>query len=286
MAVETVRFGGADTATQPSGTIWGRCPWNAIGDGSSKGVRHWDDFSSFNITPATTEGNWSAGMGYSQFSSTGTTLTAPALSAATGAGVPSSGLVFTSDDDNDAGSLRTLSVPYAINRAAQRFWFECCIKKSTIANTKIEVFIGLLENTALTAIVPITTTAATLSDNNLVGFYSTETTGSAASTTYKANGVTAVTVGTDEVTFVADTYTKLGMMYVKNGDKAGSYRLSFYQDGTRLASSKEIPDSNGTDFPTDVAMGPVVAVRNAAGSSPGTMTMKWWKFAQLMAPLN
>lgn len=286
MAVESVRFGGADTATQPSGTIWGRCPWNAIGDGSVKGVRHWDDFSSFNKTPATTEGNWAAAMGYAQFSGTGGTITAPALSAATKAGLPSSGITIGSDDDNEGVGIRTLSVPYALNRANQRFWFEACIKKSSIANTIAEFFIGLLENTALTATVPITTTAATLSDNNMVGIYSTESAGSKANSTYKADGVTAVTIGSEEFTFVADTYTKVGMMYVPSGDRAGAYRLSFYQDGTRLASTKELPDSNGTDFPTDVAMGPVMAIRNAAGASPGTVTVKWWKFAQLLAPLN
>lgn len=286
MAVESVRFGGADTATQPSGTIWGKCPWNAINDGSVKGVTHWDDFSSFNKTPATTEGNWAARMGYAQFSGTGGFITAPALSAATGAGVPTSGITIGSDDDNEGVGIRTLSVPYAINRAAQRFWFEACIKKSSIANTIAEFFIGLMENTALTATVPITATAATLADVNLVGIYSTESAGSKANTTYKANGVTAVTVGSEEITFVADTFTKVGMMYVRSGDPSGAYILSFYQDGTRLASVKQIPDSNGTDFPTDVAMGPVMAIRNAAGSSPGTVTIKWIKYAQLLAPLN
>lgn len=285
MAVETIRWGGSDTEQKPSGTIWGKCPWNAIQDGSVRGVSLWDDFSSFNITPATTEGNWAANRGYAQFSSTGGTITAPAASAATKAGIPTSGITIGSDDDNEGVGIRSLSVPYMINRANQRFWFEACFKKSSIANTILEFFIGLMENTALTATVPITTTAATLADKNLVGVYTTESAGSTGISTYKADGVTAVTVGT-EFTFVADTFTKVGMMYVPSGDKDGAYCLSFYQDGVRLASSKIIPDSSGTDFPTDVAMGPVLATRNAAGTSPGTVTVKWWKYAQLMAPLN
>lgn len=286
MAVEAVRWAGATTENKPSGTVWGKCPWNAIKEGTVKGIALYDDFSSFNITPATTEGNWSAGMGYAQFSGTGGTITAPAASAATKAGVPTSGITIGSDDDNEGVGIRTLSVPFMLNRANQRFWFEICLKKSTVADTKFELFTGLMENTALTATVPITTTAATLADKNLIGFYSTESNGDAASTTYKADGVTAVVVGADEVTLVADTFTKLGMKYVPSGDKAGSYVISFYQDGTRLSSTKVIPDSNGTDFPTDVAMGFVIATRNAAGSSPGTATIQWWKAAQLYAPLN
>lgn len=286
MAVEAVRFSGTNTEARPSGTIWGKCPWNAIKEGSVKGVAFFDDFSSFNVTPATTEGNWAAGQGYAQFSDTGGFITAPALSAATAAGVPTSGITIGSNDDNEGVSIRTLSTPFAINRANQRLWFEACIKKSSIANTIAEFFIGLMENTALTAVVPITTTAATLADKNLVGIYSTESAGSKASSTYKSNGVTAVVVGTDEFTFVADTFTNVGMMYVPSGDKDGSFCLSFYQDGVRLASSKIIDTGNGADFPTDVAMGPVMAIRNAAGSSPGNVTVKWWKAAQLWAPLN
>lgn len=280
---EGVRVSGADTSSKLSDTIWGRCPLTAIQTGQVKGVvvGGMNEFSSFNKTPATTEGNWAAGAGYAQFSSTGTTLTAIPLSAATAAGLSRPGVRFTSDDDNDAGSIRTLSVPFSLNRASKAFWFECCVRKSSIANTIAEFFVGLLEDTALTAIVPITTTAATLSDNNMVGFYATESAGSKASTTYKANGVTAVVVGADEATFVANTDTKLGMRFVPSGDRSGAYILSFYQDGTRLTSTKQLPTTNGLDFPTDVAMGLVFAARNAAGSTPGTVDLRWWQAAQL-----
>lgn len=286
MAVEAVRWAGTNTENKPSGTIWGKCPWNAINEGTVKGVTFYDDFHSFNITPATTEGNWAAGQGYAQFSGTGGTITAPAASAATKAGVPTTGITIGSDDDNEGVGIRSLSTPFMLNRANQRFWFEACIRKSSIANTILEFFIGLMENTALTATVPITATAATLADVNCVGWYTTESAGSTANTTYKANGVTAVTVESAAATFVAATFIKLGMMYVPSGDKDGAYCLSFYVNGVRCSSSKIIPDSNGTDFPTDVAMGPVLASRNAAGSSPGTVTIQWWKAAQLYAPLN
>jgi hypothetical protein len=143
-----------------------------------------------------------------------------------------------------------------------------------------------MEDTALTAVVPITTTAATLADKNLFGFYSTESAGANASVSYKADGVTQVNISTTEVTFVADTYTKLGIKYELTGDKDGQYILSFYQDGVRLATSKQVPTAAGTDFPNDIAMGLVLATRNAAGTSPGNATISWWRAAQLYAPLN
>lgn len=287
MGVETIGWEGTDTdQNRRSASVWGRFPWNSVRSGRIGGTAFYDDFSSFNNTPATTEENWAAANGYAQFSSTGGTITAPAASAATKAGIPTSGITIGSDDDNEGVGIRTLSVPFMLNRANQKLCFEACIKKSTIADTKFEFFIGLMENTPCTATVPITATAATLADKNLVGIYTTESAGSTGNSTYKADGVTAVTVGSAEFAFVADTFTKVGFKYEPSGDKAGQFVLSFYQDGARLASTKVIPDSNGTDFPTDIAMGPVLAIRNAAGSSPGTATIKWWACGQLYAPLN
>lgn len=286
MSVHPIGWNGTDTDLKPSNTIWGKCPVELLRTKSLvNGAFFEDDFSSFNITPATTEGNWTSTRGYAQFSGTGGTITAPALSAATASGIPVPGITIGSDDDNEGVALRSLEVPFALNRACQNFWFEACVKKSSIANTILELFVGLMENTALTATVPITTTAATLADVNLVGFYSTESAGSTGNTTYKANGVTAVTVGSAEVTFVANTYTKLGMRLIRSGDRNGAFCLNFYQDGALLSSYKQIPTTAGTDFPTDVAMGPVIAIRNAAGSSPGTASIAWWRAAQLYAPL-
>lgn len=287
MAVHTIGWNGLDTDRKPSSTVWGKCPIEGLKNGVVNGVWLDDNFSSFNKTPPTTEGNWGGQQNYAVFSSTGGFITAPALSAATASGIPVGGITIGSDDDNEGVGIRGLSQGFAFNRAVQNLWFEVCLKKSSIANTILELFVGFIENVALTAVIPITAIAATLSDNNMVGFYSTESAGSTANTTYKANGVSAVTVGSAEVTFVADTFTKLGMRLTQSGDKDGSFILSFYQDGVRLSSSKQMPSSgNGTDFPNDVSMSPVVAVRNAAGSSPGTVTIAWWRAAQLYTPLN
>lgn len=287
MAVKTVRHrnnrGSANTDRNPSSNIWADCPIAGIQDGSISGIFFRDDFMSFNITPATTEGNWSAEKGYAQFSSTGGTITA-----GTGQGGE---IVLASDDDGEGASIRTLATPFKISRSVSKFWFEARCKLSTVANTTFEFFIGLMENVALTATVPITNTAATLADKNLVGFYRTESDGDAINTTYKADGVTAVTVGTGEVVPAAATYMKLGMVFepaedsdIHDPDLSGlnKYNLTFYLNNLKLTSYKQIPSAAGTDFPNDVGLGLVVAVRNAAGSSPGNATLDWWQAAQLI----
>lgn len=276
-------LGSAITDRKPSPNIWHDCPWEDLMSGRENGVYFWDDFMSFVKTPATTEGNWAAEHGYAQFSGTGGVITA-----GTGMGGE---IVIGSDDDNEGVALRTLATPFKIIRTGKKFWFETRCKLSTIGNTTFEFFIGLMEDAVLTATVPITATAATLADQNLVGFYRTETTGAAVATTYKANGVTAVTVAAAEIVPVADTYMKLGMVFdplpdglMSDSTLAGTnkYILSFYLNNLRLASTKQIPTAAGTDFPNDVGLGLVLAVRNAAGSSPGTATIDWWKAAQLI----
>lgn len=287
MGVHAIGWEGANTdQNQRSPSLWGRMPFEDILWGRIGGAAMYEDFASWGLTPPTTEGNWAAARGWSAFTSGTATWSAPALSAATKAGVPTRGITMGSSSDNGINAIRSKAVPFALNRANQKFACEACVKKSTIANTTLEIFFGLWEDVALDATHPFTTSAATLSDNNLVGIHSTESAGSTGNSTYTANGVTAVIVGSAEFTFVADTFTKIGFKYEPYGDRAGAYALSFYQDGTRLASSKILPDSNGTDFPTDVAMGLLIGCRQAAGSSSGTMTVKWMGAAQLYDPRN
>jgi hypothetical protein len=273
----------ADTNRLWSPVIWEDCPWSDLVEGNVQGVYFFDDFLSFPITPPTTEGNWSQ---YAMFSSTGGTATA-----GTGQGGE---LTIGSDGDNEGASLRTLAVPFKIARTTKKFWFECRVKSSTITDTKHGFFIGLWENVALTATVPIAA-AGTLSDNNFCGFHRLEGDGDQIDTVYKADGVTQVSVQTDALptasVLVADTYIKLGMVFEPDIDpmvhdvgltSLGKYNLTFYANGVRLTTRKQIPSAAGTDFPNDVALGLAFAVLNATGTTPGTSTIDWWRAAQII----
>lgn len=275
MAVNTVEnrrnLGSANTDRNPSPNIWYDCPWNELVEGVASGVYFWEDFESFPKTPPTTEGNWGR---FAVFSSTG-----GAMTAGTGLGGE---LVIGSDDDAEGVGLRTLSTPFKIIRGGGKLWFEIRVKLSTIADTTFEFFAGLIQDIAFTAAIPITNTAATLADYNMVGFYRTESDGDAINTTYKADGVTAVTVQTGAVVPVASTYMKLGLVFDTQYDVAGLHILSFYNNNLRLSTTKTIPSAAGTDFPNDIALGLCFAVRNAVGSSPGTATIDWMRCAMLI----
>lgn len=255
----------ADTARNPSQSLWGDCPVLEIIEGSRAGWHFFDDFLAFpNAATNTSEANLGV---YKYFTSDGADI---ADSDEVGGVVD-----FSSDGDNEGASLATVQLPYQIDLSTGDFWFEARIKSSTITDTKHGFFVGLLDSATLSATVPIAA-AGTLADENFVGFHRLEGDGDKLDTVYKADGVTQVTVATDAITLVADTYVKVGMRY-----NARTEKLTFYKDGVPLTDTKTIPSADGTDFPNDVRMGLCFALLNATATTPGSSSMDWWKAAQL-----
>ena len=254
----------ADTDRGPSPKIWGDCPIGAMLENPNLGIFFRDDFLTCPKTPPTTEGNFGI---YKAFTDTGGTI-------ADGAEFGGS-WVLGSDGDNEGASIHTGATAFKISTANGKFWFEARVKSSTIADTKHGFFVGLMDSTALTAIVPITAAGA-IADVNIVGFHRLEGDGDMLDTIYKADGVTQVTVKADEVTLVADTYKKVGMVY-----DPGTNLLTFYDDGVPSTTTYTMVAAAGTDFPNDLTLGLVFAVLNATGSTPGTAEMDWWQCAQL-----
>lgn len=262
----SITKGLSDTSRGPSPSIWSDCPVLEILAGVKDGVYLFDDFVN---GPRVAAGAEAASGAYRGFASTGGLVT--------DGGEIGGTLDLSSDGDDEGASFRTSCAPFQIDRALGKLWFEARVKSSTIADTKHGIFVGLLENVALTATVPIAA-AGTLSDNNFVGFHRLEGDGDMFDTVYKANGVTQVTLQADAVTIAADTWVKLGMVF----DPADN-SLSFYANGVKLSTTYTIPADDGTDFPNDVRLGLAIAVLNATASTPGSSEIDWWRAAQLAA---
>lgn len=295
MSVKTIvprgNLGSAQTEDKWSRGIWHDCPVEQIRSGERAGLLFEFNFDTLPTTPPTTEGAFGL---FSAFTSTGGFIQAAAAGG--------HGWNMGSDGDNEGASIRAKSNGFQIDRtAAYKLWFEARIKVSAITDAKNDVFVGLMEDAALTATVPITAAGA-LADQNLVGFLRPETArttagtgGAIMNTVYKANGVAAVTVQNDAVTLAADTYTKLGMVYDPNPSYdvadtalggANKFLLKFFQDGLQCATTKQIPSAQGTDFPNDVKMNFVFAILNATASTPGDATISRVRVAQLFDNAN
>lgn len=271
-------FGGSNSAAAYSGSIWGDCPVEELQYKKSTGPTGfiWErNFDTIPITPPTTEGNWG---NMTAFTDTGGTMTGDTTEVG-------GGVAIGSDGDNEGASMRTVVAPAKIILTGGDFWFEARILTSTIADTKHNIFLGLFENTAFSATVPIQASGA-MADKNFVGFQRTETAlkGALMSAIYKTDGNTAGTIA-DVVTLVAATYTNLGMKFIpkRNIGKGAGYFL-WFQDGVQVASYL-VTSTAGNPFPNDINLGFAFAVLNATATTPGTSTIKYVRMAQLLNPL-
>jgi hypothetical protein len=187
------------------------------------------------------------------------------------------GVSMYSDGDNEGAVLMGYTTPFKIYNGGPRLWFEVCLKTSTIATTKHDFLAGLIDAETPTAIMPIAADG-TLADANFVGFQRLEATNYAyARTCYKANGVAVVAVDATGCPLVADTYTNLGMYF-------DGRVLRFYHDGNLLANTvtnAHIGATDGTDFPNDITLTPVIAMLNATASSPGTLSVLGLRCVQM-----
>jgi hypothetical protein len=264
-----VNYKGQLSERGPSQSIWADCPVLDIAHNPGKGMYLFDDFTFF-PNPAT---NTAYGLsGWRSFVSDGALIA--------DASEQGGAITISSDGDNEGASLQA-QASYLISGIAGsktgKLWFEARLKTDTIADSKNGFFVGLCGASALSATVPIAANG-TLADSNFVGFHRLEADGDKLDTVYKANGVAQVNVQTDAVTLVANTYVKVGFKFdpVLN-------TIVFYQNGTALSTSKGasvLGATAGTDFPNDVALGPIIGFLNATASSPGSATFDWIRVAQ------
>lgn len=273
MAVTPLNNLSADTTRKRSPNVWQRFPEQTlqrIRNGDINGVVFEDDFNHIPVltTPTiTTQANY--GNGWKAFGDAGNT-------AVSGGGAEGGTIVLATDADNDSAvSIATISLPFKIINTYGDFAFECRLKTASISDSVGHgIFVGLVEQQTLSAIIPIAADG-TMADANFVGFHRLEGDGDQIDTVYKANGVTQVSAADQlHTALVADTYTKLGMSYDHND---GYFR--FFQNNKELATKYALPSAAGTDFPNDVFMGLCVAVLNITDIS--TVTVDWIRAAQI-----
>ncbi len=168
---------------------------------------------------------------------------------------------FVEATSNEGLSIASLHQPFKIIQGAGTLVFEARVKVASITVAS-NLFVGMLDSTAMTAVIPITAGGVT-SSHNMVGFFGGEADilGEVA-TTYTANSVTMVEVKADAFLMEADTWIKMGMVFNRKGDNL----LEFFVNGNVLPDTKAIPSAAGTDFPNDVRLGWIIATLGGAGA--------------------
>lgn len=277
-----------DTTSRVSPQIWSNCPFDEVESGFHPGyARHWEFVGfkpSTNVNAA--EAYWSDGL--MVFGSNGAVVTAgsdPTVGTGTVAANAFGTVAIGSDGDDEGCVIRQPGAPIklsgpnsAITARSGRFWFEWRGKVSTVSDVQADCYVGLVEDVAATATVPITATGGTLADKNLVGFHrranATSGNGALIYPVYKADGQT-VAYGTTTQAITADTYVKLGLIYEPTDNT-----IKWFGNGLQLLNYAVLA-TQGNPFPNDILMGAVIAILNAAGSISPTITSDWMRICQI-----
>lgn len=263
-------------ARGPSGGVWRDCPWEKIMFDPNMGVHYFKEFLDAPFTTPTSAANW--GEGLVGFTSTN------------GVFVPSTPVVdgvltigSSSAIDNDAAVLVQNNPAFQIVSTRGPLWFEARVKFNAITDTQYDAFIGLCEKLTPSATLPITATAGTLADKNLIGFHRPGNARSGAGSgggivrfTYKADGQAVQGTSTDFSSIVADTWIKLGFKFT--GGSTGVLRT--YVNGTETGDPLTVANIAAATFPNDMVLGLAMAVVHTATVTNTAMSVDWVRIAQ------
>jgi len=248
-------------------TFWEDCPMSAIRNDPGVGYMMEDDFVDLGLSGTITSIISSAGVGrYLVFGDTSSSIVPDA---ALGGGI-----ILNTTDTDKAASITTKQLPFQIEATKGTLWFEARVKFSTIVTNEQGWFVGLMDSTAQDSTHPLSATS-TLADMNMVGFHKPE----ANTTTFNGSfnidnpGIEVVNNGVGALE--EGVYVKLGMKFDTSNNV-----LSWYIDGVVQAAYEPITAAAGNPFPDDVLLAPVIALMAAVDTNE-TVTMDWWKCAQL-----
>jgi hypothetical protein len=161
------------------------------------------------------------------------------------------------------------SAPIPALTAANKVWWECRLKISSITTQEIAFFAGLLPVAKIAT--PVSTVFATagsvMAAIDHIGFMKIAA-GTTAIKTVHGNG-TATVLSATAGTIAADTYTKLGMYW--NGAIA-----TFYQDGVALTDTLALA---ATQFPAGANLAWHLAYMVGSGASDNTLSLDWLRYA-------
>jgi hypothetical protein len=248
-----------DTGAGPSAAIWKDCPIIQMQSDPSIGYYIFDDFvNAPDLATNVAAGAAQVGM-YSTFLSDGSAI---------GNAAEAGGAIFLNgSDSNEAAILRAGGAAFNLAASSKKMWFEARVKAGTISNDQNGFFVGLYEDVAMTATVPIAADG-TLAAEVFAGFHRLEGDGDKLDVVH-CDGSTATTLSADAITLVADTYVKIGMVF--EGDT-----ITFYENGSSVGTLAV----GATEYPDATTMNPVIAILGEATEATG-VTMDWWRVAQL-----
>lgn len=276
----TIRYARAEdvTARMPSPKIWADCPTMKFLTEPAYGIHLFDDFKNTSRGKAledTTMLQIAGDMNWYGFTEGDIT---DILCTADDNGVLKIDQDGTNDDivgivtgDNLTGIIR---LPKKGER--KRFWFEIRFQVSTVTNTDLSFFIGLMEPGKLATTSPLgAAPTAPLSTADYLGFFVAEADGNDLTIVYKEGTSGTAQSDTGEITLTAGTYVRVGFRLDVDSDK-----IHVYENGVDLGADAEI-DISTSNFPSDTnADIYIVLTSGALGEDADHLLVDWVRVAQ------
>lgn len=263
------------TERGPSDLIWGQFPTANIlmGGYPAEGTIIHEDFELWPAHSSTGSGSVTEKIkGWSAYLDQG-----GAIADGNVANVDSINL--SSDGDNEGAVLCSLTTAVRLlSNSGRKVAFECRLKTSTIADTKHGFFVGLMESVTPTATVPIQASGV-MADKNFIGFHRLEGTGNEIDATYKVTGQAETAALASVFTPVADTFMKLGFLF------DGVTTIKWFANGAEVLAARITGTTMAAaTFPSAKNMGPIIAILNATGTTPGSITVDWIRLGRTFTP--
>lgn len=228
----------ADTQRGPSAGLWGDCPdglkpWLGLVDPSA-GYADGDDFMAFGL-PGTQTSEINLGK-YKVYNTGAGTVKTNSMPNGTATAQLGGIISMLCDTAGDQSVIGTHSCPFSLNASAGKMWFEARIASTGVATNRSQIFVGLGNNVDVTfgAAIPLADADATGTAVALAGWTALEDGTTVLNTSYTDEAAVWTHVQTSAGVLAADTWIKLGMLYVPG---ATSDALRFYVNGVRTTTS-------------------------------------------------
>jgi len=257
----------SDTTVGPSPIIWGTCPWVEIKAQAAQGAGGFafhDDFSHTSVVN---------GDVYQMLGDNAPVKVVDTLDGRLA--------VTTGGTDNDQSMMAgTVDLAHISDAAGekQKLWFEARWKLNTI--TDVGIFVGLAAEADVAVNFLADADGDLVASADAIGFHVLTATPTAVGTTYQKGSATKQALETGVHTLVADTYVKTGFVY--DPDRDDDNQITFFVNGAPQATKVTATNIATATFPDSVNLTLMATAKTGEGTTK-TVTMDWWRIAQLSA---
>lgn len=258
---------------RPSRAVWENCPWYELAGGLKDGFAYFDDLlgncvQAANVAAAST----TLSDPFAAF----TNATAGATVASDVHPTDATGAVVLNSTTAQEGvhlgihTAKNTTGPIESPSVTNRIWFEARVKPSSITNTELGFFVGLMKYGREITLGTMATGGGAVAAVDHIGFIKMTASTPAVVQTSVGDGTSTIVNATPTgSTLVAATYVDLGFYWDGN---VGTFFINGVPDSKTLTTTS-------TQFPTVDNLCLMIGMMAGAAGTAQTLSIDWVKYA-------